>query len=100
MKASAFEYRFRVAIQAVIYVLGFAAPWLYVSAAPAGQGIDEPAWLRAFDAAVSARVADLQCGGDGAAGDWRWCSRGWARGCGRGAERMTGRASMHRGGWP
>ena len=45
MKASAFEYRFRVAIQAVIYVLGFAAPWLYVSVAPAGQGIDEPAWL-------------------------------------------------------
>ena len=32
MQASHFEYRFRLAIHAVIYILGFTAPWLFIPA--------------------------------------------------------------------
>ena len=32
MKASALEYRFRFAIHALLYVLGFWSPWLYLAA--------------------------------------------------------------------
>ena len=45
MKASAFEYRFRLPIQAFIYLLGFLAPWLYIPGVATSRAIDEPAWL-------------------------------------------------------
>ena len=45
MKASAFEYRFRFAIHALIYLLGFVAPWLYLPGVTTSRSIDEPAWL-------------------------------------------------------
>jgi protein-S-isoprenylcysteine O-methyltransferase Ste14 len=32
MQASRFEYRFRFAIHALIYILGFTAPWLFITA--------------------------------------------------------------------
>lgn len=32
MQATAFEYRFRFALHAVIYILGFAAPWIFIPA--------------------------------------------------------------------
>lgn len=32
MRATGFEYRFRFALHAVIYILGFTAPWLFVPA--------------------------------------------------------------------
>ena len=45
MKASKFEYRFRFAIHAVIYMLGFWAPWLYLPSVTTSRAIDEPSWL-------------------------------------------------------
>lgn len=47
MKATRFEYRFRFAIHALIFVLGFVAPWLYLPAfaSSTSRAIDEPAWL-------------------------------------------------------
>ncbi len=64
MQATAFEYRFRFAIHAVIYVLGFTAPWLFLSSLAGVPGfttsstwlvlssaISRQGWL-AFDAAT------------------------------------------------
>jgi protein-S-isoprenylcysteine O-methyltransferase Ste14 len=49
MKATHFEYRYRFWIQALIYVLGFAAPWTYLafwnSGSLGAQALNEPAWL-------------------------------------------------------
>jgi protein-S-isoprenylcysteine O-methyltransferase Ste14 len=49
MKATRFEYRFRFWIHALIYVLGFAAPWTYLafwnSGSLGAQALNEPAWL-------------------------------------------------------
>ena len=47
MKATRFEYRFRFALHALIFVLGFVAPWLYLPAfaSSTSRAIDEPAWL-------------------------------------------------------
>ena len=46
MQASAFEYRFRFWIHALIYLLGFKAPWLYwTTVADALQLSDRSTWL-------------------------------------------------------
>ena len=49
MKATRLEYRFRFWIDALIYVLGFAAPWTYLafwnSGSLGAQALNEPAWL-------------------------------------------------------
>jgi protein-S-isoprenylcysteine O-methyltransferase Ste14 len=45
MKASKFEYRFRFIIHALIYLLGFWAPWLYLPSLTPSGAIDEPSWL-------------------------------------------------------
>jgi protein-S-isoprenylcysteine O-methyltransferase Ste14 len=45
MSATRFEYRFRFAIHAVIYMLGFWSPWLFVNGLASGANIDEPSWL-------------------------------------------------------
>jgi protein-S-isoprenylcysteine O-methyltransferase Ste14 len=45
LKASHFEYRFRLILHVVIFVLGFTAPWLYLPTVTTSRAIDEPAWL-------------------------------------------------------
>jgi protein-S-isoprenylcysteine O-methyltransferase Ste14 len=49
MQATRFEYRFRFVLHAVIYLLGFFAPWTYLPFWPTGnltaQAMNEPAWL-------------------------------------------------------
>lgn len=49
MGATRFEYRFRFAIHGIIYLLGFFAPWTYLSVWPTGdlsaRAMNEPAWL-------------------------------------------------------
>ena len=49
MQATPFEYRHRFAIHALIYILGFFAPWTYLSIWPTGdlsvRAMNEPAWL-------------------------------------------------------
>jgi protein-S-isoprenylcysteine O-methyltransferase Ste14 len=45
MKASKFEYRFRLILHVVIFVVGFTAPWLYLPNVTTSRAIDEPAWL-------------------------------------------------------
>jgi protein-S-isoprenylcysteine O-methyltransferase Ste14 len=53
MKATPFEYRFRFAIHAVIYVLGFTAPWLLIPALADTPGFtNRSTWLIAA-AAIS-----------------------------------------------
>jgi protein-S-isoprenylcysteine O-methyltransferase Ste14 len=45
MKASKFEYRFRLIIHAVIFLVGFTAPWLYLPSVTTSRAIGEPSWL-------------------------------------------------------
>ncbi len=64
MQATRFEYRFRFVIHALIYILGFTAPWLFLHALAGVPGfttsstwlvlstaLSKPGWL-AFDAAT------------------------------------------------
>jgi protein-S-isoprenylcysteine O-methyltransferase Ste14 len=45
MKASKFEYRFRLILHVVIFLIGFTAPWLYLPGVTTSRAIDEPSWL-------------------------------------------------------
>jgi protein-S-isoprenylcysteine O-methyltransferase Ste14 len=53
MHASAFEYRFRFAIHAVIYVLGFTAPWLFIPAVADMPGFTNRSTWLILSAAIS-----------------------------------------------
>ena len=46
MRATAFEYRFRFAIHAVLYLLGFSAPWVFIPAVADVPGFtNQSTWL-------------------------------------------------------